>query len=231
MSRRVSIGYQEFADIISNDLFYVDKTLFIKEWWERRDYVTLITRPRRFGKTLTMSMIENFFSITHKKNAGLFHHLNIWKEESYQKLQGTYPVISITFANVKERTFQMAKQRINQILTDLYNKHIFLLGGDLLTEEEKIFFKSVTMNMDETIATLAIHKMSDFLSRYYEKKVIILLDEYDTPMQEAYVNGYWDELSSFLRSLLNAAFKTNPYLERLLFAIALHDSIIWSVQL
>lgn len=143
MSRRVSIGYQEFADIISNDLFYVDKTLFIKEWWERRDYVTLITRPRRFGKTLTMSMIENFFSITHKKNAGLFHHLNIWKEESYQKLQGTYPVISITFANVKERTFQMAKQRINQILTDLYNKHIFLLGGDLLTEEEKIFFKSV----------------------------------------------------------------------------------------
>ena len=214
MSRRVSIGYQEFADIISNDLFYVDKTLFIKEWWERRDYVTLITRPRRFGKTLTMSMIENFFSITHKKNAGLFHHLNIWKEESYQKLQGTYPVISITFANVKERTFQMAKQRINQILTDLYNKHIFLLGGDLLTEEEKIFFKSVTMNMDETIATLAIHKMSDFLSRYYEKKVIILLDEYDTPMQEAYVNGYWDELSSFLRSLLNAAFKTNPYLER-----------------
>lgn len=214
MPRRVSIGYQEFEDIIANNLFYVDKTLFIKEWWERRDYVTLITRPRRFGKTLTMSMIENFFSITHKKNAGLFHHLNIWKEESYQKLQGTYPVISITFANVKERTFQMAKQRINQILTDLYNKHIFLLDEDLLTEEEKIFFKSVTMNMDETIATLAIHKMSDFLSRYYEKKVIILLDEYDTPMQEAYVNGYWDELSSFLRSLLNAAFKTNPYLER-----------------
>lgn len=140
--------------------------------------------------------------------------MNIWKEESYQKLQGTYPVISITFANVKERTFQMAKQRINQILTDLYNKHIFLLEGDLLTEEEKTFFKSVTMNMDETIATLAIHKMSDFLSRYYEKKVIILLDEYDTPMQEAYVNGYWDELSSFLRSLLNATFKTNPYLER-----------------
>ena len=214
MSRRVSIGYQEFADIISNDLFYVDKTLFIKEWWERRDYVTLITRPRRFGKTLTMSMIENFFSITHKKNAGLFHHLNIWKEESYQKLQGTYPVISITFANVKERTFQMAKQRINQILTDLYNKHIFLLGGDLLTEEEKIFFKSVTMNMDETIATLAIHKMSDFLSRYYEKKVIILLDEYDTPMQEAYVNGYWDEIVAFTRSFFNYTFKTNPYLER-----------------
>lgn len=83
-----------------------------------------------------------------------------------------------------------------------------------MTEEEKTFFKSVTTNMDETIATLAVHKMSDFLNRYYGKKVIILLDEYDTPMQEAYVNGYWDELSNFLRSLLNATFKTNPYLER-----------------
>ena len=214
MSRRASIGYQEFEDIIRNDLFYVDKTAFIKEWWERRDRVTLITRPRRFGKTLTMSMVENFFSMTHVKSAELFRHLSIWKDVSYRKLQGSYPVISLTFANVKECTFLAAKQRMNQILTDLYNKHIFLLDGDLLTEEEKKYFRSVTMDMDETVATLAIHKMSDFLSRYYGKKVIILLDEYDTPMQEAYINGYWDPLSSFLRSMLNAAFKTNPYLER-----------------
>ena len=214
MSRRVSIGYQEFEDIIRNDLFYIDKTAFIKEWWERRDRVTLITRPRRFGKTLTMSMVENFFSVTHVKSAELFQHLSIWKDVSYRKLQGSYPVISLTFANVKECTFQATKQRMNQILTNLYNKHIFLLDGALLTEEEKKFFRSVTMDMDDTVATLAIHKMSDFLSRYYGKKVIILLDEYDTPMQEAYINGYWDELSSFLRSMLNAAFKTNPYLER-----------------
>ena len=214
MSRRVSIGYQEFEDIIRNDLFYIDKTAFIKEWWERRDRVTLITKPRRFGKTLTMSMVENFFSVTHVKSAELFQHLSIWKDVSYRKLQGSYPVISLTFANVKECTFQATKQRMNQILTDLYNKHIFLMDGTLLTEEEKKFFRSVTMDMDDTVATLAIHKMSDFLSRYYGKKVIILLDEYDTPMQEAYINGYWDELSSFLRSMLNAAFKTNPYLER-----------------
>ena len=214
MSRRVSIGYQEFEDIIRNDLFYIDKTAFIKEWWERRDRVTLITRPRRFGKTLTMSMVENFFSVTHVKSAELFKHLSIWKDVSYRKLQGSYPVISLTFANVKECTFRAMKQRMNQILTDLYNKHIFLLDGDLLTEEEKKYFRCVTMDMDDTVATLAIHKMSDFLSRYYGKKVIILLDEYDTPMQEAYIGGYWDELSSFLRSMLNAAFKTNPYLER-----------------
>lgn len=214
MPRRVSIGYQEFEDIIRNDLFYIDKTAFIKEWWERRDRVTLITRPRRFGKTLTMSMVENFFSVARVKSAELFRNLNIWKDASYHKLQGSYPVISITFANVKECTFQATKQRMNQILTDLYSKHIFLLKGTLLTEEEKKYFKSVTMYMDDTVATLAIHKMSDFLSRYYGKKVILLLDEYDTPIQEAYLNGYWDEFSSFLRSMFNAAFKTNPYLER-----------------
>lgn len=138
----------------------------------------------------------------------------IWEEKAYEEIQGTYPAINLTFAIVKERTFQNAKQRIGQILENLYSKHVFLLEGNLLTQEEKAFYKSVTMDMDETIATLAIHKMSDFLSRYYGKKVIILLDEYDTPMQEAYVNGYWDELSSYLRSLLNASFKTNPYLER-----------------
>lgn len=200
--------------LFRNDLFYIDKTAFIKEWWERRDHVTLITRPRRFGKTLTMSMVDNFFSVAHVKSAELFRHLSIWKDMSYRKLQGSYPVISLTFANVKECTLQAMKQRMNQILTDLYNKHIFLMDGTLLTEEEKKFFRSVTMDMDDTVATLAIHKMSDFLSRYYGKKVIILLDEYDTPMQEAYINGYWEELSSFLRSMLNAAFKTNPYLER-----------------
>lgn len=214
MQKRISIGYQEFDDIIKNDLFYIDKTAFIKEWWDSRDKVTLITRPRRFGKTLTMSMLENFFSITLSENDVLFHGLNIWEEEAYRQIQGTYPVLSITFANVKERTFQMTKQRIGQILTDLYNKHIFLLDGNLLTAEEKSYFHSVTTNMDETTATLAIHKISDFLCRYYGKKVILLLDEYDTPMQEAYVNGYWDQLASFMRSLFNSSFKTNPYLER-----------------
>lgn len=214
MPRTIGIGNQNFSVIRTKDYFYIDKTAFIREWWESGDSVTLITRPRRFGKTLTMSMVEQFFSVKYADRGDLFEGLDIWKEEEYRKIQGTYPVISLTFANVKERNFQMTKQRIGQILTDLYNKHIYLLEGNLLTEEEKIYFKSVSMNMDETIATMAIHKMSDFLSRYYGKKTIILLDEYDTPMQEAYVNGFWEELVSYTRSMLNASFKTNPYLER-----------------
>ena len=214
MPKKISIGYQEFDEIMEKQLFYIDKTSFIKEWWEREDKVTLLTRPRRFGKTLMMSTIENFFSVERSEKKGMFAGLDIWKEEAYRELQGKFPVISLTFANVKERTFQMTKQRIGQILADLYSKHIYLLESGLLTADEKKYFQSVTMDMDETIATMSVHKLSDFLSRYYQRKVIILLDEYDTPMQEAYVNGYGDELIAFMRSMLNAAFKTNPYLER-----------------
>ena len=216
MARVIGIGQQDFADIIKEDLFYIDKTNFIKEWWESKDSVTLITRPRRFGKTLTMSMLDKFFSVKYKEDSQLFQGLKIWNEKAYREMQGTWPVISLSFANVKEPTYEMAKKRICQILTDIYNKNQYLLESGLLTEEELKYFKSISTDMDEINATMALHKMSDFLSRYYKKKVIILLDEYDTPMQEAYVEGYWEELVTFTRSLFNATFKTNPFLERAL---------------
>lgn len=216
MARTIGIGQQDFADIRRDKLFYIDKTKFIKEWWESKDSVTLLTRPRRFGKTLTMSMLEEFFSVKYEGKLELFHGLEIWQEEEYRSIQGTWPVISLSFANVKEPTYEMAKRRICQILTDIYNKNQFLLKSGLLTEEEIAYFKGISTDMDEINATMALHKMSDFLSRYYKKKVIILLDEYDTPMQEAYVEGYWEQLVSFTRSLFNASFKTNPFLERAL---------------
>ena len=212
--RNVAIGIQDFGDLIQKNCFYVDKTDFIREWWSSGDSVTLIARPRRFGKTLNISMLEHFFSNKYAGQGELFEGLSIWKDEEYRALQGTYPVISLSFANVKENTFQKTLARIYQILTDLYNKHIFLLDSGLLTEEEKRFFTSVNSRMDETTATIAIHYLADFMSRYYGKKVIILLDEYDTPMQEAYVNGFWDELVAFTRSMFNSTFKTNPYMER-----------------
>ena len=212
--RTVAIGIQDFAKIREMNYFYVDKTDFIRQWWSSGDDVTLITRPRRFGKTLNISMLEHFFSNQYAGQGELFERLSIWEDEEYRKLQGTYPVISLSFANVKENTFQKTIERIYQILTDLYNKHIFLLDSGLLTEEEKRYFLSVNNHMDETTATIAIHYLADFMYRYYGKKVIILLDEYDTPMQEAYVNGFWDELVAFTRSLFNSTFKTNPYLER-----------------
>lgn len=214
MAGTVSIGHQNFEEIRKNDWFYIDKTNFIREWWNRGDSVTLITRPRRFGKTLNMSMTEQFFSVDYAGRGDLFEGLSIWEDEKYRKLQGTYPVISLSFANVKENTYEKTRQKICKILKYLYDKNDFLLKAELLNESEKKDYMNVTENMDDVTASMAIYQMSNYLYRYYGKKVIILLDEYDTPMQEAYVNGYWEELVYFTRSMFNAAFKTNPYLER-----------------
>lgn len=214
MARTIGIGHQDFETVRMKNNFYVDKTHFIREWWESDDEVTLIARPRRFGKTLAMSMVEKFFSVNYKDRGELFEGLSIWQDEKYRALQGGYPVISLSFANVKEKDYRTAVQRMNQIMTELYNNNRFLLKKDFLSEEEKAYFCSVCMDMPEVSATMAIHRMSRFLYQYYGKKVIILLDEYDTPMQEAYVNGFWDELAAFIRSLFHASFKTNPYLER-----------------
>lgn len=212
--RTVGIGIQDFETIRENNLFYIDKTDLIKEWWESGDSVTLIARPRRFGKTLTMDMLDKFFSVKYAGRKDLFENLEIWQEEKYQELQGTYPVIFLTFANVKEQTYEGAKNRICQIIADLYLKNYSLIESGLLKGQELEYFKRVSENMTESDAVIALNKLCEFLQRYYGKKVIILLDEYDTPMQEAYVDGYWNELVSFMRSMFNATFKTNPYLER-----------------
>ena len=214
MGREVAIGIQNFNEIIENNCFYVDKTAFIKEWWDSRDSVTLITRPRRFGKTLTMSMVEQFFSVDYSGRGDLFEDLSIWDDRAYREIQGTYPVISLSFANVKEKTFQNTRDKICQLLVNLYSKYEFLLETDILTQKDEEYFQRVSVNMSDTDASLALYQLSDYLYRYYGKKVIILLDEYDTPMQEAYVDDYWKELVAFTRSMFNATFKTNPWLER-----------------
>ena len=214
MGKKIAIGIQNFYEIIENEYFYIDKTAFIKEWWESGDSVTLITRPRRFGKTLTMSMIENFFSIKYANRGDLFEGLSIWQEEKYQKLQGTYPVISLSFASIKESTYEATKLKIYELLRNLYLDYEFLLKSDKLSKTEKNFMNRVLNGMSEVEATLAVHQLARFLNQHYGKKVIILLDEYDTLMQEAYIYGYWEELVSFTRSMFNSAFKTNPYLAR-----------------
>ena len=215
MARTVGIGIQDFAKVITNECFYVDKTEFIREWWEGKDDVTLITRPRRFGKTLNMSMLEHFFSVDYAGRGELFQGLSIWKDEKYRKLQGTYPVISLSFANMKERDYKTTREKINRILNNLYVKYIFLRDSDVLTDTDRAFFNRVlAVEISDSDATLALYQLSDYLYRYYGKKAIILLDEYDTPMQEAYVGGYWDEIVAFTRSLFNSSFKTNPWLER-----------------
>lgn len=214
MARTVGIGIQDFEKIRERNVFYVDKTKFIQEWWESQDDVTLITRPRRFGKTLTMRMLEQFFSVEYQGRSDLFEGLYIWKNKTYREMQGTYPVIFLSFADIKETDFTGVKKKICKIIQLLYRRYQFLLEGNLLNESEKEEFLGIGPEMEEYTASLSLQQLSNFLYRYYGKKVLIFLDEYDTPMQEAFVNGYWEELAAFIRNLFNATFKGNPYLER-----------------
>ena len=210
----VSIGNQGFDDIRENKYFYIDKTGLIKEWWSSGDAVTLITRPRRFGKTLNMSMLNCFFSNQYANRGDLFEGLSVWEDEKYRQLQGTYPVIFLSFADVKADNIEAAKAQVKVKVAELFNRSTFLLDSGILVENEAEAFKRVTMYMDDVLCTSAVNMMCYFMHKYYDKKVIILLDEYDTPMQEAYVHGYWDEFTAFIRSMFNSVFKTNPYLER-----------------
>lgn len=214
MARTVGIGIQSFEKIRRNNCFYVDKTGFIKEWWENQDDVTLITRPRRFGKTLMMDTLEQFFSIKYKENGELFEGLSIWKEEKYRELQGTYPVIALSFAEIKECNYRDVRRRMNQMLTGLYARHYYLMNSDAFTAADRRFFESVREDMGDVEAAMALQKLSEFLFRHHGKRTLILLDEYDTPLQEAYAGGYWEELVAFVRSMFNTSFKSNPYLER-----------------
>ena len=214
MARTIGIGRQDFEKIRISNNFYVDKTDFIRQWWEAEDDVTLITRPRRFGKTLNMSMVEQFFSVGYAGRGDLFEGLSIWQEEKYRQLQGTYPVIALSFAKVKETSYQDVRKRICRIIADLYRQFDFLLDGGKLGPKEKELYQMVSADMEDYVAAESLNALSNLLMLHYGKKVIILLDEYDTPMQEAYVRGYWEELVQFTRSLFGATFKTNPYLER-----------------
>lgn len=209
-----AIGYQNFEEVRTGNIFYIDKTDFIREWWERADKVTLITRPRRFGKTLNMSMVECFFSNKYADRGELFQGLSIWKEETYRQVQGTYPVIFLSFANVKASTYDKMKYKITELFARLYEQNSYLLDGSILSSNEKKYFRDIQPGMGDEVASGAVNAITEFLYRYYGKNVIIVLDEYDTPMQEAWVSGYWSEAAEFFRGLFNATFKTNAHMER-----------------
>ena len=214
MNPVISIGKQDFASLREQQYFYIDKTDFIRQWWENGDDITLITRPRRFGKTLNMSMLNCFFSRQYENQKALFEGLSIWKEEKYRLLQGTYPVIFLSFADVKQNNYKDAVQKIKNIIVDTYRQHRYLNTAECFTQNEKDRMLEITEKMDDVTAQDALKNLAGYLNLLYGKKVLIFLDEYDTPMQEAYIHGYWDEFAGFMRSLFNATFKTNPYLER-----------------
>lgn len=220
MAQVLGIGYQSFKEVRTENIFYIDKTDFIREWWENADKVTLITRPRRFGKTLNMSLLECFFSNRYADRGDLFEGLSIWDEKSpegvynYRKLQGTYPVIALSFASVKTGRMESLKKAVKQIITNLYAEYREMMQSAVFADADRQYFASVNDDMSDEIFFVSINRLCTYLERYYKKDVIILLDEYDTPVQESWLAGNWDEAVTFFRSFFNASFKTNLHLYR-----------------
>ncbi|WP_036608217.1 AAA family ATPase [Oribacterium sp. P6A1] len=214
MLKTVGLGLQDYEKVITENAFYIDKTDFISEWWNSKDDITLITRPRRFGKTLMLSTVEKFFSVRQGNNEELFKELNVSKDMEMMKECGKWPVLFVSFAAIKMNNFKGALVQFNQLFTDIASSLSFL--KESLDEKEREFYDSISDNMNMDITVKCLNRYSSWLRKYYGKKLIILIDEYDTPMQEAYVNGYWDEISGFMRNMFNSTLKTNPNLQKAL---------------
>jgi len=216
--RTISIGAQNFADLREGHYFYIDKTAFIREWWEGGDPVTLLMRPRRFGKTLNLSMLECFFSERYAGRGDLFEGLSIWQEEKYRRIQGTYPVINLSFAQVKETNYPQCVEMVCRMIYECYQDHAYLEDSDRLNSRQRRIFGMVEEDLLAGKETVNVHNslkaLTELIYSHTGKKPLLLLDEYDTPMQEAHVNGFWEQLVSFMRSLLGAGFKANSSLGR-----------------
>ena len=209
-----ALGNTDLADILKKNRFYIDKTQFLADWWRIGSLVTLITRPRRFGKTLMINTVERFFSLRFSDQEQVFKNFKVWKDSSMSMLAGKLPVISLSFANVKGQDFQSVRELIIQTLLELRNQFDFIRTSQHLTEEERQFFANFSAKVSDSEAQYFLFNLSQALCKHYGSRVIILIDEYDTPMHEAWLNGYWSKLSSFLQPLLGKALKDNAYLER-----------------
>ncbi len=220
MLGRPALGYQDYEEVITENILYIDKTNFISEWWEYGDKVTLITRPRRFGKTLNLSTVECFFSNKYAGRGDLFEGKAVWEAKSadgnykYRHLQGTFPVIFLSFASVKTGDIEGIKAAVKQVISDVYDRHSNMMSDKVFNTKEKEHYDTVRDNMSDSTALMAVNRLSGYMEKLYGKKAIILLDEYDTPMQEAWLAGTWDEAVSFFRSFFDATFKTNSHIYR-----------------
>lgn len=216
MSRVIPTGEQSFITLRRNNYFYIDKTKFISNWWRSGDPVTLITRPRRFGKTLMLDTVKTFFSPEFAEQSEIFSGLEIFNNENFKKIQGTIPVIFISFADIKESSYEDTVSSIKELLSSIYRYFKRILDISLFSDWDKDLFASMNNDMSDQAVKRSIRNLAECLTYKFNNKPIILLDEYDSPLQEAWIKGYWDELVEFLRGFFNSTFKTNPYLERAL---------------
>jgi Predicted AAA-ATPase/PD-(D/E)XK nuclease superfamily len=217
MARSLPIGISDFKEIIEGDYAYVDKTLLIQELLDKRTKVSLIPRLRRFGKTLNLSMLRYFFEKSKQDRSYLFHSLKIWKETAYQGFQGKFPVIFLTLKDIKHSTWEDTLQSFRTVIANEFERHNYLLEGDSLTTSEKDLFhllrNPLTEEANQTLYESSLLHLMKWLHSYHKQRVVLLIDEYDTPAHAAFLGGYYNSLISFLRNWLSSALKDNPYLE------------------
>lgn len=215
MARIISIGAQRYDDLRTNGYFYVDKTSFLRDWWHAADQVTLVCRPRRFGKTLMLDAARCFLSLEFAgRGEELFGGLDVWRDSTMRALQGTVPVVSLSFARCKGATLADSIAAMKQVIRVAVDAHAYLLSSSKVTDADRALLERVADNMDDATATSCLGQLCSMLHRHHGVRPVILLDEYDTPMQEAWLGGWWDAMASFVRTLFNATFKTNPALGR-----------------
>lgn len=209
------IGISDFKKLIDGHYAYIDKSLFIEELVENGTEVALIPRLRRFGKTLNLSMLRYFFEKGKEDTSYLFKDLKIWKKEKYRALQGQFPVIFITLKDIKHSSWQNTFTSLKELIGKEFLRHSYLLEGTILSDTEKEDYQRIVQRDDgETLIEKSLLLLSEWLYRYYNKRVILLIDEYDAPAHAAFVGGYYDRLIDFLRNWLSAGLKDNVFLER-----------------
>ena len=207
------IGVSDFKELVSG-YYYVDKTLMLKEFIDFKPKVSLFTRPRRFGKTLAMDMLKTFFEVSSTDTSKYFKNKKIWScGEEYRREQGKYPVIFVTFKDIKFATWEQTYTAIREIIANEYLRHDALLTSDKCNEFEKNYFRKV---VDGTITEVSMARafleLSLMLNKHYGRPAVIIIDEYDTPIQQSYTEGYYEQITGFMRNLLSGAFKDNSNL-------------------
>jgi hypothetical protein len=211
----IPIGIDDFKDLMQSNGYFVDKSLFIKEIIDDISKVKLITRPRRFGKTLNLSMLRYFFEKTEEDNSHIFKDLKIWQQgEAYTKEQGQYPVVSLTFKDIKYRNANDCLGGLMRALGNEFIKHKYVLECDKIDDfDKKAFITMMNGEADYVNASTSLELLTKMLRQYHNKEVIVLIDEYDTPINQGYICGYYDDVIDFMRSFLGSGLKGNPYLK------------------
>ncbi len=215
MKKPLPIGISDFKKIIDGGYAYIDKTLLIQEIVEKGTHVALIPRPRRFGKTLNLSMLRYFFEKGEEDTSYLFKGLNIWKNEKYQTLQGQFPVISISLKDVKHATWEETFKVLRKCIAKEFERHSYILERETLTAREKeLYHRILSEEEDKALIEQTLLLLTEWLHRYHKKQVILLIDEYDTPTHAAYIGKYYNVFIDFIRNWLSAGLKDNFHLER-----------------